>query len=124
MSIVTRNILLIIFSVGLGICGQLSMKHAMNQVGPIMFNSEALGLYAKAFTKPILWVGFMFYVVSSVSWITVLSRSPLSFAYPLVSVGYVLVVFLSWVLFDENVSLMRIIGVLVICTGVFLVSRS
>jgi len=41
-----------------------------------------------------------------------------------VSLAYVVVVFASVIFFKESVSLIRWIGVLVICGGVFLISRS
>jgi multidrug transporter EmrE-like cation transporter len=48
----------------------------------------------------------------------------LSFAYPLLSTGYVVVLIASWILFKEQISMIRWVGVMVICFGVFLISRS
>jgi len=69
-------------------------------------------------------LGFLFYIISTFIWLSVLSRVQLSFAYPLISFGYVLTVFFSWLLLNESVSLIRWLGVMVICCGVFLISRS
>jgi multidrug transporter EmrE-like cation transporter len=62
--------------------------------------------------------------VSSVFWLVILSRIDLSYAYPMVSIGYIAVVLFSYFVFKENVSLIRWIGVITICAGVFLISRS
>ncbi len=57
-------------------------------------------------------------------WTVVLSKLDLSLAYPMVSMSYVLVVFLSWLILKEPVNVMRIAGLVVICGGVLLISRS
>jgi drug/metabolite transporter (DMT)-like permease len=56
-------------------------------------------------------------------WVVILSRVKLSFALPMMSTTYIFVVFLSWLVLKEEVPLIRLIGVFVICAGVFLVSR-
>jgi uncharacterized membrane protein len=48
----------------------------------------------------------------------------LSFAYPFVSMSYVLIILASRVLLGEPVSLLRWVGVLVICAGIIIVSRT
>ena len=72
---------------------------------------------------PIL-AGLTCYVVSVGVWIIGLSRVDVSLAYPMLSIGYVVNAVAAWWLFGENVSLMRITGMLVIITGVWLVARS
>ena len=57
-------------------------------------------------------------------WIKVLSKVELSYAYPMVSLGYVLVMIFSYFLFKENITPLRIAGVLFIILGVVLVARS
>jgi multidrug transporter EmrE-like cation transporter len=54
----------------------------------------------------------------------VLSRVHLSFAYPILALGYVLTALCSWYLFNEAISPTRWAGIIVICVGVVLVSRS
>ena len=57
-------------------------------------------------------------------WIVGLSRVPVSQAYPLLSLGYVLNIGLAWWLFGEVPNAQRILGVGVIIVGVVLVARS
>lgn len=76
------------------------------------------------FMQPYVFFGFMFFGISSIFWLVVLSRIDLSFAYPMVSVAYVVVAIFSYFVFKENVSLIRWIGIMTICFGVFLISRS
>ncbi len=54
----------------------------------------------------------------------VLSRTELSFAYPMVAMGYILVFLLSWWLFKDSINLIRIIGLVLIFVGVLLIANS
>ena len=53
----------------------------------------------------------------------VLSKVEVSFAYPFLSIGYVVTAFAGYWLLGESLSVMRIVGILVICIGVYLISR-
>ena len=121
----TKNLIMIFTSVVLGVLGQLSMKHGMSgvklsAVSPVKllqgFFHALLNLYVIG--------GFALYALSAMVWLVILSRVELSFAYPLISTGYIAVVFLSWLLFHEHVTLIRVAGTLVICAGVYLITRS
>ena len=68
--------------------------------------------------------GLFLYVVSVVVWLLVLSRVEVSFAYPMLSVGYIVNAVAGYYLFQENLSLTRITGILIIIAGVYLVTRS
>jgi drug/metabolite transporter (DMT)-like permease len=57
-------------------------------------------------------------------WLVVLAKAEVSYAYPLISLGYVFTAILGRVLFGEAVTITRMTGILVICLGVFLVARS
>jgi undecaprenyl phosphate-alpha-L-ara4N flippase subunit ArnF len=75
---------------------------------------------------PIAWTvgGLLAYVVSLMSWLAVLVRYPLSFAYPMLSLSYVLVYAGAayWPLLSETATASRTLGTLLILMGVSLVS--
>lgn len=121
-----KNILMILFCVLLGSAGQLSLKHGLTAVGRFGGTDPAhiAGQFVRAFMNPFVLGGFLLYGISSLVWMMIISRVPLSLAYPMISIGYVVVVVLSRVLFHEHVSAMRFAGTLVICAGVVLISRS
>lgn len=114
---------LIITAVLIGATGQVLMKIGMTaygQVEPGMVWRQII---------PILgtWqvtTGLLCYGASAVLWIAVLSKADLSMAYPLVSVGYILVVLSSWLLLGEQIPTARIVGLALIVAGVVAVSRS
>lgn len=121
-----KSVLLVIFSVVLGVGGQLSLKTGMNQVGRIggEFFSNPITVLMKIAGTPIVVFGFFLYLISALVWLIVLSRENLSFVYPLIGMSYVFVIFFSRILFNEPVTLTRWIGTAVILIGVIIVTRS
>ena len=55
------------------------------------------------------------------AWAVVLSRMQLSVAYPALSLTYVVIPFVSWLLLNEPISLIHWIGILLVVAGVLLV---
>lgn len=68
--------------------------------------------------------GIACYAVSLVAWILALSKTPVSMAYPMVSIGFALNALLAWWMLGEALSAQRIAGIAVIIVGVALVARS
>src|SRR5207302_946714 len=58
------------------------------------------------------------------AWIAALSRVPVSVAYPMLSIGYVVNAIAAWYLLGEAVTPMRLAGIGIIVLGVFIVARS
>ncbi|MDR1452795.1 MAG: 4-amino-4-deoxy-L-arabinose transferase [Candidatus Margulisbacteria bacterium] len=121
-----QTILLVLVPVLIGVVGQLFLKKGMAVVGQFDFTAlpQLLPQFARAFTNPWVFAGFAFYFLSSLFWMVVLSRVELSVAYPMLSLGYAVVLLASFFLFQEAVSPARWLGVLVIMLGVVLISRS
>ena len=117
------NLLLIFTSVLMNCVGQLLMRKGMLLVGEVG-NHPFLHTAGLMLTNIWLWVAMFCYGVSVIVWMIVLSKVEVSYAFPLGSIGYVLVALAGYAFLGEQVSLMRIVGILVICFGVVLVSRS
>lgn len=120
-----KNIFLILLSVSLAVFGQVFLKKGMMSIGEIPFNiSTPFFLLGKVFTNFKLFIGFALFGLSSVVWLVVLSKVELSFAYPMVSTGYILTILISWKFLGETISPVRWIAVVVICAGVALLAKS
>lgn len=117
------NYLIMITSILLAVAGQLLMKRGMMAFGTFPV-SQLLFNLIPMFMNPYVFFGFACFGLSSIFWLVVLSRLPLSLVYPMVSVAYVLVAFVSFIWFKENVSMIRWLGIAIIIVGVFLISRS
>ncbi len=70
------------------------------------------------------WAGMICYAVSVCVWVAALSKAPVSTAYPMLSLGYVVVAAVSVLWLGEIVTPAKMLGIALICCGVVLVSRS
>jgi drug/metabolite transporter (DMT)-like permease len=116
-----QSIGLIIASVACGAVGQLILKAGMKSLGPLQLSVNTLVSMA---TSPLLLVGIAVFGVSTLLWLLALMKADLSFAYPFLSLTYIAVLIGGAVLFQENVTLPRIVGFAVIVAGVLIVARS
>ena len=117
--------LLILIGVLLNAAAQLFLKAGMTQIGHFEFsftNMVPIGLKVMG-NFPIM-AGLTAYVVSVGVWLLVLSRVQVSYAYPMLSIGYVVNAIAAYLLFGEAISVMRVTGIFVIIAGVFLVAQS
>ena len=104
---------------------QLALKAATRVSGPLIGTDAAVwrrGL--DLLLVPSLWYALCAYGLSVIVWVVGLSRVPVSQAYPLLSLGYVLNIGFAWWLFGEVPTLQRVAGIGVIVVGVILVARS
>ena len=116
---------LILLGVLLNAGAQLLLKEGMRRIGHFAFAWENIvPIGAQVAMNPFVLLGLFAYVVSVVVWLLVLSRVEVGFAYPLLSIGYIVNAVAGYYLFQENLSLTRITGILIIVAGVFLVTRS
>lgn len=110
---------LLVSSILLSAVGQLCMKAGMHEL-------HVVGNAWVDRVGPIVWTagGLLAYVCSLMAWLAVLVRYPLSFAYPMLSLSYILVYIgaVNWPLLSETATPMRTFGTLLILVGVALVS--
>lgn len=116
---------LILTGVLLNAAAQLLLKAGTNVIGHFEFSLEnALPVGLKLAFEPHIFGGLCCYVVSVVVWIMALSRVPVSVAYPLLSIGYIVNAFAAHWLFGEAVTAQKLLGIGFIVVGVYLVARS
>ena len=113
-----KNFLLLLLIIALGSLGQLLMKNGVK-------NSNISSLYEliHVVLHPLVLVGLATYILSAGLWLIILTRLPLSVAYPFGALSYVLVVVVS-ALSGESISASRIIGILFITVGILIVGNS
>jgi drug/metabolite transporter (DMT)-like permease len=115
----------ILISVVTGAAGQLLLKRGMMQLGPLTLEADQLlSLVWRLATSPYVLLGLAIYVGGLIFWLLALSRVDLSFAYPFASLSYVIMLLASWLLFQEQITPLRLAGTAVVCLGVLLISRS
>jgi drug/metabolite transporter (DMT)-like permease len=121
-------ILFILLSVGLAATAQLTLKYGVDRVtkhghsGIVL--SEPVTSVLRVAREPYVWLGLVLFAISAAVWIVVLSRVSLSFAYPFAALTYVIILVFDRFILKVDVPGLRWAGVLLIVTGIILVSRT
>lgn len=120
-----KYIPLILAGVLLNAFAQVLLKKGMLGIGYFEFQFQNFfPIVKKVAINLYVLSGLASYVISVTIWLLVLARVEVSYAYPFLSVGYVVVTLAGYFVFQETLSWMRAIGVAIIIVGVFLLSRS
>lgn len=116
---------LILLGVLLNAGAQLLLKAGMTQIGHFEFSlANAVPIGLKVLGNFPIITGLGMYVFSVGVWLLVLSRVQVSFAYPMLSIGYIVNALAANYLFGEPLTSMRILGIFIIISGVYLVAQS
>jgi len=113
---------LVFICVGMGVIGQLGMKKGMTTIGNIEVKDILSTRIFEVVFQKYVFIGMLFYVLSSLLWLVILSKAELSFVYPLISIGYIITAIFGKFFFNENLSFFRLFGILLICGGVYMIA--
>jgi len=109
--------------VTLNAVAQLALKNATGTTGAIDGTRQGLWTAAQQLgASTSFWLALLAYAISVAVWVVGLSRLPVSQAYPVLSLGYLITALLAWMLLGESISLERWAGIGLIMVGVILVS--
>lgn len=116
---------LVLIGVLLNAAAQILLKAGTNVVGHFQFQlSNVVPIGLKLVFQPYILGGLACYVISVAVWIMALSRVPVSVAYPMLSIGYVINAVIAWQWFGETLATQKLLGIGFIIVGVFLVAKS
>lgn len=116
---------LILLVVSTNALSQILLKQGMTKIGSFDFAGSSVATIVPAILlNPYVVGGLLVMVMSMGLHLMVLSRVQLSFAYPFLSISYVLVLVAGYYLFGETISTARVGGVALICVGTALIARS
>ncbi|MDX1658051.1 MAG: EamA family transporter [Nitriliruptorales bacterium] len=112
--------LILLASIGLATAGQLLLKAGMTDIG--LVEGLSLGHLGEMVMNVVgswkVLLGLAFFGMSAVFWLVTLSRVPLSTAYPVVSLSYVLILGFSTLVLGERPTLPVWIGAVLIMLGI------
>jgi len=117
---------LILSGVALNAAAQLLLKSATKPLAQFTaFNADILGSSIVILFKSVpFWSGMICYGASLCVWLAALSKAPVSTAYPMLSLGYVVVAIASVAWLGESMTPVKVAGIALICLGVVLLTRS
>jgi uncharacterized membrane protein len=105
--------------------GDLMLKRGMSQIGSVALSPAGLEhAFLLTVTNSTIWIGILFLIGFTVSYMTVMSWADYSYVMPAGAFGYALLTLLAVVFLHETVSPRRWFGVVLICIGVLLVSHT
>lgn len=122
-----KNLILILTSVFMGSIGQVLLKvgaNKLNKTGSFLASANNMFLDLINILKtPQLIIGIILFGTSFLLWLKVLTKSDLSYAYPMVSLGYIVVVLFSFFLFKETLTIQKFIGISFIIAGAIFINK-
>jgi uncharacterized membrane protein len=105
--------------------GDLMLKRGMMQIGAVEISAAGLRhALLMTITNGTIWIGVLFLVGFTLSYMTVLSWADYSYVMPAGAFGYATLTLLAVLFLHESVSPRRWIGVILICVGVLLVGQT
>ncbi|MBL8581105.1 MAG: EamA family transporter [Rhizobiaceae bacterium] len=114
----------ILFTVATNAAAQIMLKQGMMSLGSISFEgvNPIVKLLHIVFS-PWVFLGLCTFVISMASHLYVLSKVELSFAYPFLSLAYVIVAVFAYFVFREDLNAWRVGGIAFICIGTALIAQ-
>jgi len=121
-----KTLIVMVLAITAGAVGDIFLTLGMKSFGDLSTKGvrELIDLAFRAMTTPKLIIGTILQAVYFGLWLAVLSWEDLSVALPMQALNYVIVAFLSQWYLGESVTLMRWTGIVIICIGVALVTKS
>lgn len=105
--------------------GQIILKWRISKYGNLPEGlQEKLIFLLKLLLDPLILSGFVSAFVASLFWMAAMTKFDISYAYPFMSLSFVLVFVLSVFLFQESITPYKVIGLLLIVAGIIVTSRS
>jgi len=120
------NVILFIIGIIFGSIGGILMKIGAGHIGTTHITNlhDGLVFFTKIFTNITVLGGIVLYFISTLIWIFLLTKLPISFVQPILALTYVLTPVLAIVFLNEHIPVMRWFGIMVIVVGVFVVART
>lgn len=119
-----RYYLLVVFLAFTNTLSNLLIKTGAGKIGKLPDNFIGIpGYLGELVTNWFLVGGLALFGLGFAIWVLVLNKVQLSTAAPIMSLGYVFIMIFSYLLLKESITTPKIIGVLTIIFGVFLITR-
>jgi drug/metabolite transporter (DMT)-like permease len=116
---------LILFVVATNALSQTLLKQGMVGIGVFTLTpGNALSIAGRVALDPFVIAGMTLMIISMVSHLYVLSRVPLTFAFPFISISYIVILGVGYFLFNEKLNLYHYLGTAFIVIGVFCIAQA
>ncbi|MBL1261385.1 MAG: EamA family transporter [Thiotrichaceae bacterium] len=111
-------------TIGLTVYGQMILKWRISEYGALPEGAvEKLKFLLLLLLDPIIFSGFLAAFLASLAWMAAMTKFDLSYAYPFMSLNFVIVLLLSCWLLSESFTTEKMLGVTLIMIGTMIVAR-
>jgi drug/metabolite transporter (DMT)-like permease len=100
--------------------GQILFKYGATQAGIV----QGLQGWIDLLLKPVIVLALTLYAFSTILWLWLLQKIPLTIAYPFAALAFLLVPIGAWIFFREPLNLRYLLGVCLILAGVIVTTTS
>ena len=118
--------LIAILSVFFSSSAQILLKLGMNRFGEVSSDLSIANIWQvslKIISNPYIMLGIAFQVIALVVWLYVLKKVEVSYAYPLIALGFVFVLLVGYFFMNESLNSYKLAGIALIIAGIFVLSR-
>lgn len=113
------NHIYILMTIILTVYGQLIIKWQVSLAGAMPVESmDKIWFMVRLLLNPWIISGFASAFLAAISWMGAMSKFPISYAYPFMSLAFVLVLILSNIFFKEPITMGKSIGMGFIVLGI------
>ena len=103
---------------------QLIIKWRVSRVGPLPADlARKAVFFTGLLLDPWILTGILGAFFAGLAWMSAMTKLELSYAYPFMSLAFVLVLIFSAFLFHETVTAPKVLGMLLIIVGIIVASR-
>ena len=118
------NYLYVLGTVLFTVYGQLIIKWRVSGHGLLPDGLlQKLLFLLNLFLDPLLLSGFFAAFIASLFWMAAMTKLDLSHAYPFMALNFIFVFVFSGFLFNESITLLKVIGLTLIVVGIFVGSQ-
>lgn len=113
-------LLLLLLTSTITAAGQLLFKYGSRALKLLPPETSWLEKITHVFFQPSVLLGIFLYAGGVLIWLVVLAKTELSFAYPVnVALSILFTSVIGWLIFNEALSALKIIGIILIIAGIF-----
>ena len=116
-----KPVSMLMIAVVLATLGQIFLRKGVLVIGEVTLKGALVKELFNLLFNPFVFSGLVLYIISTILWLSALSRATLNFVYPFTALTFVLVMLSSRMVFLESIPTMRYVGLGLICLG-FLIS--
>lgn len=115
----------ILLTLAFTVYGQLVLKWQMSSAGALPQGAwHKLAFLLQQFLNPWIFSGFVAAFVASLAWMAAMTRFPLNYAYPFMSLAFVIVMILGVLFLGESLNAKKVLGTLMVMTGLIVIARA